>query len=153
MANLLESAAIAEAKGDLKCLIEILLKIIRIYPQKISYKAKLVESYLLANQKDIARQYLNEVVASLKSEKRLNDLAAFYERIIELDPQNIKVINDCIKNYLELKDAGKALRKISLLMPEFKENKDILKLFLKAYEILGKQNKINIIQEKLKLCG
>jgi len=120
-------------------------------PDRPELKARYGEYLYQAGREEEAISVFRGLVEILKLEGQWEDLARFYERILQMNPDDVEIGKDLARTYLRLGLAPKALKQLKHLFDTGTRDAEIFDLLARGYVLLGKNDKaVGAYLEKIK---
>lgn len=116
-------------------------RVVEAEPGRPDYKAKHGEMLFQTGRHDEALVVFRGLVELLKLEGQWEELARFYERVLQLFPQEHDLAIDLARVYLRLGMAPKAQQRLKLIYDAGVRNADVFDLLARSYVLLGKNDR------------
>ncbi len=140
-----------ELEGRLDKAADVLEKMVRLDPEDYSIKAKYVESLFTAGKEREAEVRIQPVVEGFKLHHRLEELAAFYEKLLNFRPRDVSILRDLAQIYFHIGNPKKGISKLKVIYDAGEFKPDDFILLSRGYQLLGKKEKaVQILKESLK---
>ncbi|RMF15176.1 MAG: tetratricopeptide repeat protein [Candidatus Dadabacteria bacterium] len=138
-------------QGQYEQSIEIMRAVLDLEPDRPDLKARYGEYLYQAGHREDAIGVFRGLVEILKVEGQWEDLARFYERILQISPDDAEIGLDLARTYLRLGLAPKALQRLKSLFEHGVRGAEVFDLLARAYVLLGKNDKaVSAYLEKVK---
>lgn len=144
-----EKVGAAYAKqGNVKAMLEVLSRMVRVEPKNIPVRIKYAEALSKTNNKELAADEFAAGAQLLLAEGRTADYVKVAERLLFHRP-NVAIAKHLARLHVEEGDAKRALGKLQLAFQENPKDTDTLSLLAKSFELLGQQNKALSVYREL----
>ncbi len=122
-----------ELEGRLDKAVDVLEKMVKLDPEDYTIKAKYIEALLAAGKESQAEVRIPSVIEGFKIHHRFEDLASFYEKLLNYKPRDVEILKDLAEIYIQLGNPKKALSKLKLIYDEGGFQFEHFLLLAKAY--------------------
>ena len=139
------------ATGNIAKALEVIATTLELEPDRPDLKARYGEMLFQAGRKEEAIAVFRGLVEILKLEGQWEDLARFYERILQINADDNDIGIDLARTYLRLGLAPKALQRLKTLFDSGVRDAEVFDLLARSYVLLGKNGKaVSAYLEKAK---
>lgn len=116
-------------------------RVVEAEPGRPDYKAKYGEMLYQAGRHDESLAVFSGLVELLKLEGQWEELARFYERILQLFPSETAFGLDLARVYLRLGIAPKAQQRLKMVYDAGERSAEVFDLLARSYALLGKNDR------------
>lgn len=121
--------------------LEMMQRVIDAEPDRPDLKARYGEMLYQSGRQDEALAVFRGLVEILKLEGHWEELARFYERILQLSPGDAEIGKDLARTYLRLGLAPRAQQRLKQLYDENVRDAEVFDLLARSYVLLGKNER------------
>lgn len=121
--------------------LDVMTRVVEAEPGRPDYKAKYGEMLVQAGRRTEALAVFSGLVELLKLEGQWEELARFYERILQLFPEQTAFGVDLARVYLRLGIAPKAQQRLKLVYDAGERSAEVFDLLARSYALLGKNDR------------
>ena len=121
--------------------LSMMTRVVEAEPGRPDYKAKYGEMLYQAGRHDESLAVFSGLVELLKLEGQWEELARFYERILQLFPGETAFGLDLARVYLRLGIAPKAQQRLKMVYDAGERSAEVFDLLARSYALLGKNDR------------